>query len=46
MPNEDLLRNYLLRKGFAQAATIVVIAAYRETSEMVEREGTGYDSAQ
>lgn len=45
MPNEDLLRNYLLRKGFAPAATVAVIAAYRETSEMVEREGAGYDSA-
>jgi len=46
IPNEDLLRNYLLRKGFAPAATVAVIAAYRETSEMVEREGAGYDSGQ
>jgi hypothetical protein len=45
MPNEDLLRNYLLRKGFAPAATTAVIAAYRDTSEMVDREGVGYDSA-
>lgn len=45
MPNEELLRNYLLRKGFAPGAVGQVIAAYRDTSEMVEREGQGYDSA-
>jgi hypothetical protein len=38
MPNEDLLRNYLVRKGFAPAALTAVISAYRETSDMVERE--------
>jgi hypothetical protein len=46
MPNEDLLRNYLVRKGFAPAALVAVIAAYRDTSEMVEAAGRGYDSAQ
>jgi hypothetical protein len=44
MPNEDLLRNYLVRKGFASAALSSVISAYRETSEMVEHENAGYDS--
>jgi hypothetical protein len=44
MPNEELLRNYLMRKGFAPSALAGVISAYRETSEMVEREGAGYDS--
>lgn len=43
MPNEDLLRNYLLRKGFAPGAVGPVIAAYRDTSDMVASEGTGYD---
>ncbi|MGY4475221.1 hypothetical protein [Bradyrhizobium sp. USDA 3364] len=46
MPNEDLLRNYLLRKGFAPGAVGQVISAYRETSEMVGGEERGYDSAQ
>lgn len=46
MPNEDLLRNYLLRQGFAPGAVGHVIAAYRDTSDMVAAEGRGYDSAQ
>jgi hypothetical protein len=46
MPNEDLLRNYLLRQGFATGAVGFVIAAYRDTSDMVAAEGRGYDSAQ
>jgi hypothetical protein len=45
LPNEDLLRNYLLRQGFATGAVGVVIAAYRDTSDMVAAEGRGYDSA-
>lgn len=44
-PNDDLLRNYLVRKQFAPAALTAVISAYRETSEMVERENEGHDSA-
>jgi hypothetical protein len=44
IPNEDLLRNYLVRKGFAQAALGAVISAYRETSEMVQAVGGDYDS--
>lgn len=43
-PNDELLRNYLVRKGFAPAALSAVISAYRETSDMVEREASGYDS--
>lgn len=43
-PNEELLRNYLVRKGFAPAALSAVVSAYRETSDMVEREAGGYDS--
>jgi hypothetical protein len=44
MPNEELLRNYLVRKGFAPGAIGPVIAAYRDTSDMVVTEGRGYDS--
>lgn len=46
MPNEELLRNYLVRKGFAPGAIGQVIAAYRDTSDMVASEGRGYDSPQ
>lgn len=42
-PNDDLLRNYLVRKGFAPAALSAVIAAYRETSEMARLEDGGQD---
>jgi hypothetical protein len=44
MPNEELLRNFLVRKGFAPGAIGQVIAAYRDTSDMVVSEGRGYDS--
>jgi hypothetical protein len=43
-PNEDLLRNYLVRRGFAPGALTAVISAYRETSDMVARESEGHDS--
>jgi hypothetical protein len=46
MPNEELLRNFLVRKGFAPGAIGPVIAAYRDTSDMVVTEGRGYDSPQ
>ncbi|CAJ0878065.1 hypothetical protein AMST5_02935 [freshwater sediment metagenome] len=45
MPNEDVLKNYLIRKGFAPGALSSVISAYKETSEMVEQEAGDYDSA-
>lgn len=44
-PNEDLLRNYLVRKGFAPAAATNVILAYRDTVDLVQRDAGGYDSA-
>ena len=44
IPNDDLLKNYLIRKNFAPAALSAVISAYRDTSDMVEREGGGYVS--
>lgn len=43
MPNDELLRNYLIRKGFAPAAVSGVILAYRDTSEFAAREGAGHD---
>jgi hypothetical protein len=44
MPSDDLLRNYLIRSGFAPSAVTAVITAYRETSEMAEREGRTHAS--
>lgn len=44
-PNEELLRNYLLRKSFAPSAVSQVILSYRETKELVEAECGGYDSS-
>jgi hypothetical protein len=45
MPSDDLLRNYLIRNGFAPGAVTAVITAYRETSEMADREGRAHDSS-
>jgi hypothetical protein len=44
VPNDDLLRNYLIRRGFAPSAVTAVTVAYRETSEMAEREASRHDS--
>lgn len=44
MPNEELLRNYLLRNSFAPAAVSQVILAYRDTVSLVESVGGSYDS--
>lgn len=41
LPNEEVLRNYLIRHGFAPAAVAGVILAYRETLAYVEREAHG-----
>jgi len=43
-PTEEVLRNYLVRSGFAPAAVPAAILAYRETNEFVEREAGAYDS--
>jgi len=45
MPADEVLRNYLIRDGFAPAAVTGVIRAYRETNEFVEREAGAYDPA-
>jgi hypothetical protein len=44
MPNEELLRNYLIRAGFAPAAVSHVILAYRETSLYAEEHSGSYTS--
>ena len=44
MPAEEVLRNYLIRSGFASGAVSAVILSYRETNEFVERESDVYDS--
>jgi hypothetical protein len=45
-PTDDLLRNYLIRRGFAPSAVTAVIAAYRETSEMAAEAKDADDSMQ
>jgi hypothetical protein len=44
LPGEEVLRNYLIRNGFAPGAVASVILAYRETMELVAEEGGAYDS--
>jgi hypothetical protein len=46
VPTDEVLRPYLIRKGFAQAAVAGVIAAYRDTMDLVTREGGGYADPQ
>lgn len=43
-PADDVLRNYLIRNGFAPAAVSSVIRSYRETNEFVEEVAGAYDS--
>ena len=45
VPNEELLRNYLLRKNFSTGAVTHIIRSYRETKELVKAESGGYDSS-
>lgn len=44
VPNEELLRNYLLRRNFAPNAVSHVVLSYRETKELVEDQKGSYDS--
>lgn len=44
VPNDDILRNYLIRNGFSPAAVSSVVLAYRDTVELAAREGGGYGS--
>lgn len=44
VPNDELLRNYLIRNRFAPSAVSAVILAYRETMELVDDVPEGYDS--
>jgi hypothetical protein len=38
-PSQDLLRNYLVRKGFLPSAVKAVVLSYRETCDFAAREG-------
>lgn len=42
LPNEEVLRNYLVRNGFAPAALPGVILAYRETLAYADREARSF----
>jgi hypothetical protein len=44
VPNDDLMRAYLIRRGFASVAVPHVIQAFRETMELVTREANAYPS--
>ena len=41
--NDDLLQNYLVRKGFSQVALPSVLRAYRETLELVAQRAGNYN---
>ncbi len=43
IPNDELLKNHLVRSGFALNAVTHVIQSYRETSEFVKQETGGYN---
>ncbi len=43
-PNDELLRNYLIRSGFSTSAISAAILAYRETAELMERRASDHDS--
>ena len=45
LPNDEVLRNYLIRSGFAPQAVSAVVLSYRETMDLVERESGGYPAA-
>ena len=42
LPNDEVLRNYLIRGGFAPQAVSAVVLSYRETMDLVDREEVGY----
>jgi hypothetical protein len=44
LPAEEVLRNYLVRRGFAPKALPEVVRGYRETMELVEGLRGAYDS--
>lgn len=45
VPNDELLRNYLIRNKFLPQAVDAAISAYKETIEFVESQSGDYDSA-
>lgn len=44
-PGNELLRNYLIRRGFSEQAADIAILAYKETLEFAGESGGRYDSA-
>lgn len=46
LPHEDILRPWLIRRGFAQSAVATVIDSYRETMEFVSNNSTRYSPEQ
>lgn len=46
LPHEDILRPWLIRRGFAQSAVATVIDSYRETMEFVSNNSTRYSPDQ
>lgn len=43
VPNDDLLRSHLIRKGFAASAVTPIVQAFRETVELSSRDSGAYD---
>ena len=46
IPGDELLRAYLIRRGFAAAAVPQCIHSFRETMELVTRETSAYPSSE
>ena len=42
IPHDDVVRSYLIKKGFAPANVDTVIRSFRETMKLVTEEGLGY----
>lgn len=46
VPSDDIVRSYLLKKGFIASAVDGAIRAFRETMSLVTDEGLGYSAAE
>jgi hypothetical protein len=44
IPSDDLVRSYLIKKGFATAAVDSPVKAFRETMKLVTDQGLGYST--
>lgn len=45
IPGDDIVRSYLLKKGFAATAIGAALDSFRETMKMVTSEGLGYNES-